>query len=158
MLLSFIFIFKNQIKKKKISSIENTNLNKVKVLTNELNVSENSDFNNVPIYRSGKLIELISEQELIFLKYLYDNSMDERMTTIEEINKKLGTSNKTVEIQKKMRSDMINGINLKLAPFSKSSKPVIHKLRSEFDKRSFEYYIHPENMDLSLDIININKP
>lgn len=158
LLLSFLFIFKNQIKKKKISSIENTDLNKVKVLKSELNVSENPDFNNIPIYRSGKLIELISEQELIFLKYLYDNSMDERMTTIEEINKKLGTTNKTVEIQKKMRSDMINGINLKLAPFSKSSRPVIHKLRSEFDKRSFEYYIHPENMDLSLNIININKP
>ena len=75
------------------------------------------------------------------------------MTTIEEINTKLGTFKKTIEIQKKMRSDMINGINSKLSTFSKSTKPVIDKQRSEFDKRSFEYYINKEHMGLVDNII-----
>lgn len=105
------------------------------------------------LYRSGKLVELMNEQEINFIRYIYDNSSDERMTTIEEINTKLGTFKKTIEIQKKMRSDMINGINSKLSTFSKSTKPVIDKQRSEFDKRSFEYYINKEHMGLVDNII-----
>ena len=105
------------------------------------------------LYRSGKLVELMNEQEINFLRYLFEHSADERMTTIEEINTKLGTFKKTIEIQKKMRSDMINGINSKLSTFSKSTKPVIDKQRSEFDKRSFEYYINKEHMGLVDNII-----
>ena len=108
------------------------------------------------IYRSGKLVELMNEQEISFLKYLYDHSNDQRLTSIDEINKKLGTYNKSIEIQKKMRSDMINGINDKLAVFSKSPKPVIDKQRSDFDKRSFEYFIDIDNMELVEKITKVN--
>jgi hypothetical protein len=135
---------------------ENEKMNKDTIF---LNTNKNMipDIEPKPQFRSGRLIELLTEQEINFLGYLYSHSLDERMTTIEEINRKLGTSNKRVEIQKKMRSDMINGINNKLSIFSKSSTPVIEKQRSEFDKRSFEYYIAPEKMELVNDIINVNK-
>jgi hypothetical protein len=114
------------------------------------------EIENNTIYRSGKLVELMNEQEISFLKYLYDHSNDQRLTTIDEINKKLGTYNKSIEIQKKMRSDMINGINDKLAVFSKSPKPVIDKQRSDFDKRSFEYFIDSDNMELVEKITKVN--
>jgi len=109
-----------------------------------------------PLFRSGKIVELLDQQEISFLKYLYNHSADERMTTIEEINRELGTFSKTLEIQKKMRSDMINRINSKLATFSKSAKPVIEKQRSDFDRRSYEYFILPEHMKLVEDIIKTN--
>jgi hypothetical protein len=109
-----------------------------------------------PLFRSGKIVELLDQQEISFLKYLYNHSADERMTTIEEINRELGTFSKTLEIQKKMRSDMISRINSKLATFSKSAKPVIDKHRSEFDRRSYEYFILPEHMKLVEDIIKAN--
>jgi len=112
------------------------------------------DYNT--IYRSGKLVDLMNEQEISFLKYLYEHTNDQRLTTIDEINKKLGTYNKSIEIQKKMRSDMINGINEKLSVFSKSPKPIIDKQRSDFDKRSFEYFINMDNMGLVEKIIRVN--
>jgi len=112
------------------------------------------DYNT--IYRSGKLVDLMNEQEISFLKYLYEHTNDQRLTTIEEINKKLGTYNKSIEIQKKMRSDMINGINDKLSVFSKSPNPIIDKQRSDFDKRSFEYFINMDNMGLVEKITRVN--
>jgi hypothetical protein len=55
-----------------------------------------------------------------------------------------------------MRSDMINGINDKLSVFSKSTKPVIDKQRSDYDKRSFEYFIDSDNMELVEKITKVN--
>jgi hypothetical protein len=74
--------------------------------------------------------------------------VDERLTTIEEINKVIGVVNRSNEIQKRMRSDLIGSINLKLNIITKDKKPVIDKQRSEFDKRSFEYFIQPTHMEL----------
>lgn len=104
--------------------------------------------------RSGVIVDILNSQQLEFLKFLYNHSVDERMTTIEEINRILGTSNKTVEIQKKMRSDMINGINERISLGLKIKTSIINKQRSEFDKRSFEYFINPIHMDLVKDIID----
>ena len=47
-----------------------------------------------------------------------------------------------------MRSDLIGSINQKLSIITRDKKPVIDKQRSEFDKRSFEYFIHPPYMEL----------
>jgi len=47
-----------------------------------------------------------------------------------------------------MRSDLIGSINQKLNIITKDKKPVIDKQRSEFDKRSFEYFIQPAHMEL----------
>ena len=156
-MLSLFLIFLNFRKRK-------SNHNKPELL--EKKYTENQDAiyvstetgnnENNSIYRSGKLVDLMNEQEISFLKFLYEHSNDQRLTTIDEINKKLGTYNKSIEIQKKMRSDMINGINDKLAVFSKSPKPVIDKQRSDFDKRSFEYFIDNDNMGLVEKITRVN--
>jgi len=99
-------------------------------------------------FRSTRILDLLEERERSLLAYLYKHSADERLTTIEEINKVIGVANRSNEIQKRMRSDLIGSINQKLHIIAKDKKPVIDKQRSEFDKRSFEYFIQPTHMEL----------
>lgn len=104
-------------------------------------------------FRSTRILELLEERERSLLEFLLHHSADERLTSIDEINKVLGVQNRSVEIQKRMRSDMIGSINQKLQIITRDKKPVVDKQRSEFDKRSFEYFIHPAHMELVEKII-----
>ena len=99
-------------------------------------------------FRSTRILDLLEEREKSLLEFLYHHSVDERLTTIDEINKVIGVANRSNEIQKRMRSDLIGSINQKLNIITKDKKPVIEKQRSEFDKRSFEYFIQPSHMAL----------
>jgi hypothetical protein len=103
--------------------------------------------------RSGKLTELLNLQQVDFLQKLFVNSMNNRMTTIEELNRILGTQSKNVEIQKKIRSDMINGINERFSFSLGIETSIIDKHRSEFDRRSFEYFISPAHMELIASVL-----
>lgn len=103
---------------------------------------------NMLSFRSSKIIDLLEERERDLLSFIYKQSMDERLTSIDEINKIIGAAQRTTDIQKRLRSDLITSINEKLSMLSNSKKPVIDKQRSEFDKRSFEYFIRPEQMIL----------
>jgi hypothetical protein len=109
---------------------------------------EKNDKENQVVFRSGKLMDLLSEREKILLSFIYEHSLEERLTTIEEINKVIGAAQRNSEVQKRLRSDLIGTINDKLEIISESKHNVIDKQRSEFDKRSFEYFIRPEQMQL----------
>jgi len=104
-------------------------------------------------FRSTRILELLEERERSLLEFLFNHSADERLTSIDEINKVIGVHNRSVEIQKRMRSDLIGSINQKLGIVTRDKKPVVDKQRSEFDKRSFEYFIHPAHMELVEKII-----
>lgn len=104
-------------------------------------------------FRSTRILELLEERERSLLEFLLHHSADERLTSIDEINKVIGVQHRSVEIQKRMRSDMICSINQKLQIVTRDKKPVVDKQRSEFDKRSFEYFIHPSHMELVEKII-----
>jgi hypothetical protein len=151
-------LLKKQSKKPAIIAIEPASLQVEKDNTKVI-VETNSQEQmvNPMVYKSGKLVELLSDQEKNFLSYVYSHSVDERLTSITEINKTLGTSNKSVEIQKRVRGEIINGINQKLSIISKVKRPVIDKSRSDFDKRSFEYFIRKEHFELVNDILNCKK-
>lgn len=99
-------------------------------------------------FKSGKLLDLLNEREKLLLEFIYKHSLDERLTTIEEINKVIGAAQRNAEVQKRLRSDLIGSINDKLEIIAESKFNVIDKQRSEFDKRSFEYFIRPEHMSL----------
>ena len=114
----------------------------------ESSPQENDKKETQVTFRSGKLMELLNEREKLLLDFIYKHSIDERLTSIEEINKVIGASQRTPEVQKRLRSDLIGAINDKLELVSESKFNVIEKQRSEFDKRSFEYFIHPEHMEL----------
>jgi hypothetical protein len=109
---------------------------------------EKNDKENQVVFRSGKLMDLLNEREKILLSFIYEHSLEERLTTIEEINKVIGAAQRNSEVQKRLRSDLIGTINDKLEIVSESKHNVIDKQRSEFDKRSFEYFIRPEHMQL----------
>ena len=109
---------------------------------------EKNDKENQVVFRSGKLMDLLNEREKTLLSFIYEHSLDERLTTIEEINRVIGASQRNAEVQKRLRSDLIGTINDKLEIVAESKYNVIDKQRSEFDKRSFEYFIRPEHMQL----------
>jgi hypothetical protein len=99
-------------------------------------------------FRSSRILDLLEEKERSLLEFIYYYSSEERLTTIEEINKVIGVANRSMEVQKRMRSDLMGSINQKMGLITKDKKPVIDKQRSEFDKRSFEYFIRTEHMEL----------
>lgn len=112
------------------------------------NKTEIENKENLVVFRSGKLMQLLNERERLLLDFIYKHSLDERLTTIEEINKVIGASQRSSEVQKRLRSDLIGAVNDKLEVISESKYNIIDKQRSDFDKRSFEYFVRPEHMAL----------
>lgn len=82
-----------------------------------------------------------SPLELDLLNTIFINSSKGAYTSIEEVNKALGVSKKNLETQKKQRSEIITSINRKYAYSKRTQQELIEKRRTEFDKRSFEYFI-----------------
>jgi hypothetical protein len=116
---------------------------------------QKKDVNNegTMMFKSSKILDLLEQRERVLLKFIYEQSSEDRLTTIDEINKVIGASQRTNEIQKRLRSDIITSINEKLGIVTNNKKPVIDKQRSEFDKRSFEYYVRKEYMELVVRIV-----
>lgn len=95
-------------------------------------------------FRSSRLPDMLDEKEKWILEFILEQSRYNRVVNIEELNKILGVTHKSLEIQKRQRSDTLSSINQKLAHLSQNEHPVIDKRRSLVDKRSFEYFIHPD--------------
>lgn len=102
-----------------------------------------------PIETSSNLSlpELLTEKEFGLLQCLVNNSLAGRLTTIDEINKILGLQSKSVEVQKKHRSDALISLNQKLGAWLATRDTVIGKKRSPVDRRSYEYFIQPELLE-----------
>ncbi len=98
------------------------------------------------LFRNRKDYTLLAETEKSLLKTLLTSTLNGETSKIEQINKVLGVASKNTDVQKRMRSDMINSINQKMALILEDPRPVIVKQRSEFDKRSFEYSIDQERL------------
>lgn len=126
-MISTIFIVKYVKKKTKSNQTENKN----HLPTNESFVHEQFKF---------------TEVELNLIKTIFENSILKKMTTINEINNILGCSNKNIEIQKRLRSDSINTINQKCCMNLLVDYKIIQRMRSDFDRRSFEYYIDEKHL------------
>jgi hypothetical protein len=85
--------------------------------------------------------QVFDEKEVQLLHLIIQNSASGKNTSIEEQNKVLGLTKKSAEIQKKQRSDTIIAINRKYTFVSQKEEPLIQKKRTEFDKRTYEYFI-----------------
>lgn len=96
---------------------------------------------------------VFDEKELLVLKTIVFNS--ERMidTYIEHLNQILGLEKKKIDVQKKQRSDVLIGINTKLNLLLNTSEQIIQKKRVETDKRSFCYFIDPDNIQKVKELI-----
>lgn len=84
-----------------------------------------------------KLTEV--ERELLVL--IYQNSILNNITSINDINRVIGVADKNIDIQKKLRSDYIKSLNQKLSFIMGLQDIIIERRRADFDKRAFEYYI-----------------
>jgi hypothetical protein len=90
--------------------------------------------------------EVFTEVEKALLKLLLDNTITKgSSTSIDEINWILGVSNKSVDMQKRKRSDVIRAINEKyqlLHPGVKAN--LIDRSKSELDARLYEYTLNSD--------------
>lgn len=102
--------------------------------------------NKVPISPTAKI--KFNETEKQLLNLLLGNSKQNRTTTIAEINYVLGIKDKNVGLQKKVRSEVIRSINEKFNFLQDGDTELVCNIRSQADKRYFEYFIDKENIAL----------
>ena len=88
-----------------------------------------------------KLDVSFNQTELSLIDLFIEKSFVGATATISEINYVLGIKDKNVGMQKKVRSDVINGINDKFKYATSQDIQLILSVRSETDKRYFEYFI-----------------
>ena len=88
-----------------------------------------------------KLDVSFNQTEVSLIDLFIEKSFVGATATISDINYVLGIKDKNVGMQKKVRSDVINGINDKFKYASSRDIQLISSVRSETDKRYFEYFI-----------------
>jgi hypothetical protein len=115
----------------------------------------------IPVLKENNINEFaipLSQLETEVIRVIVDHSSRGLYTKIEDVNKALGVSKKNTEIQKKQRSDIITSINKKYSYIKKNKIELIEKKRTDFDKRSFEYFINRSNLDDALSFIREEYP
>ena len=94
-----------------------------------------------------KLDVSFNQTELSLIDLFIEKSFVGATATISEINYVLGIKDKNVGMQKKVRSDVINGINDKFKYATSQDIQLILSVRSETDKRYFEYFIAKDQIN-----------
>ena len=95
--------------------------------------------------------------EISLIGMLLQASLANEKIEIHQINHVLGIKDKNVGLQKKVRSDVINGINEKYQIITNGQNPLIVSVRKEDDKRFLEYYILDSEIKEIQKIINKSK-
>ncbi len=87
-------------------------------------------------------IQNLTEIERQLLELLVRNNWNSTNTSVNQINKILGTEKKDVKVQNNIRGEIINQINDKFSMYSSIIDKLIERQRIEFDKRYVEYFIN----------------
>ena len=95
--------------------------------------------------------------EISLIDLLLHASLANEKIEIHQINHVLGIKDKNVGLQKKVRSDVINGINDKYQIITNGPNPLIVSVRKEDDKRFLEYFILASEVKEIQKIINKSK-
>src|SRR5260221_193237 len=91
--------------------------------------------------------KIFDQPEQDVIHQMVENSKLGKTTSIDDLNKALGLLQKSAELQKKYRSDLIISINKKFRFIANTNDLLITKKRSDHDKRSFEYYIEDSKIE-----------
>jgi hypothetical protein len=83
----------------------------------------------------------LSEIEKQTLELIVKNSWNGLTTSVNQINKILGTERKPGKIQNNIRGDIIMELNNKFKLYTLLNDNLIDRKKSEFDKRHIEYFI-----------------
>lgn len=78
----------------------------------------------------------------MILELLATNEAFKKNTSTIELNKKMGIEKRPLKIQNNMRATSIGLINRKFNLLSTVNEELIIRIRSEFDKRFFEYRLN----------------
>ncbi len=86
-----------------------------------------------------------SQLEMSIIQLIIEKSNTQQYFTVNELNLHLGVKNKSIEIQKKIRTEAIIRINHKFNVNCQMDTVFIERVRSIEDRRYFNYYINDEN-------------
>lgn len=90
--------------------------------------------------------------ELDLIEKIYNRSLEGKSYSVEDINAALGVSKKSLEIQKKIRTETINRINHRFKIMFNTEDELIERIRLEEDRRFYKYIISEENGKKALGI------
>jgi hypothetical protein len=91
--------------------------------------------------------------EKTIIGLIIEKSRTEQYFTVNELNLHLGVKNKSIEIQKKIRTEAIIRINHKFNVNCQMDTVFIERVRSIEDRRYFNYYINDENAKVYINTI-----
>ena len=83
--------------------------------------------------------------ELDLIEKIYNRSLEGKSYSVEDINAALGLSKKSLEIQKKIRTETINRINHRFKIIFNTEDELIERIRLEEESRFYKYIISEEN-------------
>lgn len=84
--------------------------------------------------------------ELELIQKIYAVSQLGKSYSVEDVNTALGLGRKSLEIQKKTRTDTLNRINHRFKMQFETQDDLIERVRSDEDRRYYRYFIREENM------------
>jgi hypothetical protein len=84
-------------------------------------------------------LEIIEKETL---RKIIENSIMNQPTSVNELNRILGTEKKDMKIQNNIRSEIIKSINEKFKTFSMTNETLINRERTIIDRRFMEYYFN----------------
>lgn len=90
---------------------------------------------------------VFTEVEKSLIQLLVEKAEKNDTASIEDLNKILGVTTKADPIKRKVRSEMIQSINLKWGVMNQSNEKLIFSTRLAQDKRSREYFIKEKMLD-----------
>lgn len=87
---------------------------------------------------------LLDVREKDLLSFILEQSQKGTLTSIAQINEVLGIQKRNIDIQKNVRTDVIGSINEKCKYLTQHQESILQRVRSEMDKRMFEYFVPRE--------------
>jgi len=111
---------------------------KIKMLS--LKLESNKDSKNL-IQNQQSFKANLTEAENNLLALIIKNSMEEMMTSVNQMNQVMEIEKKPIKIQNNLRAAMVLMINKKFMVYSGTQDELLEKRRTQFDKRFFEYTV-----------------
>lgn len=111
---------------------------------------------NTDLKSPYKQNQIFDEIEKSLILYIYKKAKENGIrTTTEEVNRIIGVANKSIDMQKRKRSDIIKSINSKFQSTTNNDKLLIDRVKSEFDARLQEYYL-TQNDDVFIESFELD--
>jgi len=120
------------------------------------NVKRKLEVAQLAILKNKSISQAFTHIEVSLIKLLLTFSLKNKTVEIHHINHTLGLKDKNVGLQKKVRSDVIKSINEKYEFITQSKNLLIGSSRKSDDKRYFEYFITPSEINTIQRVISKN--